>query len=156
MIKQISKNEIKDFCYLINKVISNTSYYKGQGVIEELKEYNPKQIKNRIKENTDVYLGYFENKNIIGFLHGYFDMGTFWLNWVGVDVIHRKKGIAIKLMQHLESFLKNKNIHKIWLDVKQNNIESLSLFLKLNYKICAKIDNHWYNSDFYFCEKILQ
>ncbi len=51
-----------------------------------------------------------------------------------VDKQYRKKGYAIKLLQFVESYLKERKTEKIFLEVRVSNTPARSLYLKNGYK----------------------
>jgi ribosomal protein S18 acetylase RimI-like enzyme len=51
-----------------------------------------------------------------------------------VDPHHRRKGIATKLQNHVEHFAKNENVDLLHLDVVEDNLPSINLFLKKGFK----------------------
>ena len=62
--------------------------------------------------------------------------------------------LAKKLVERSEVWAKNK-AHKIWLDTRINNKESIALFKKLKYKKAATFKKHYYGQDFYIWEKLI-
>ena len=155
-----TKEEIEEFCGLARAVIYSNPYYQEKGKLEEAEEYTPEIVAKKIQQKTDEYFGAFDHgydpPMLIGFCHGYYDLGTFWINWIGVRPLWRRYGYASKLIEYVEKFLQRKKVHKIWLDTKQDNIESISFFHKHKYKIFSSVKNHWYHADFYFWEKLLR
>lgn len=150
-----SKKEIEEFCQLVRIVISNTPYYTDTAKSQELEEYTFAVVSKNLSDKTHEYFAAYVGKKMVGFLHGRYDMGTFWINWIGVDDGFRKHGVASKMIGHIEKYMRGKRVHKIWLDTKQNNFVSISFFLKHGYRIVATMNNHWYNADFYLWEKLL-
>ena len=51
-----------------------------------------------------------------------------------VDPHHRRKGIAIKLQNHMEHIARDNNIDLLHLDVTEDNIPSINLFSKMGFK----------------------
>jgi len=55
----------------------------------------------------------------------------------------RRKGVATKLLQEIESFLKQRSITQIRLEVREDNNPALKLYNKLDYKIQGKLDRYY-------------
>jgi ribosomal protein S18 acetylase RimI-like enzyme len=51
-----------------------------------------------------------------------------------VEPHHRRKGIAVKLQEHIEHIASDKNIDLLHLDITEDNIPSINLFSKMGFK----------------------
>lgn len=155
IIRKIQIKDIENYHQLVTEIIGNTSYYSDLAKSEELEEYSQEQIGKRLNDGINVYFVAIEDAKMIGFCHGYFDMGTFWINWIGTQKNIRYKGVASKILKEIEEYIIALGVHKIWLNTKMDNKESINFFLKHGYKIFAPVKNHWYHADFYFWEKMI-
>lgn len=153
-IETLKPKDISQFANVARSVIGENKYYSLYARSEELKELKKSKISKNIQEGR-VYLAAKEKNNIVGFLIGYFDAGTFWIDYVGIANEHRKKGISSMLMNFLEKFVQKEKAHKIWCDTRISNKEAIALFKKLKFKKVGLFRKHWYGQDFYFWEKIL-
>jgi ribosomal protein S18 acetylase RimI-like enzyme len=54
----------------------------------------------------------------------------------------RRKGVATKLLQEIESFLKQRSITQIRLEVREDNNPALKLYNKLDYMTQGKLDRY--------------
>ena len=57
----------------------------------------------------------------------------------------RRKGVATKLLQEIENFLKQRSINQIRLEVREDNNAALKLYNKLDYKTQGKLDRYYGN-----------
>ena len=51
-----------------------------------------------------------------------------------VDSHHRRKGIAIKLQDHIEHIARDKNVDLLHLNIAEDNLPSINLFSKMSFK----------------------
>ncbi len=156
LIKKLQNNEIIEFSKLTKNIIKTTNYYNNTAKKEETKKYSLENLKRVIKNKNKKILIAKENNQIIGFCNGNYDCGIFWLDWIGTDKKHRRKGTAIALIEELEKQLKIENIPKIWCDSRKNNKESIKLLKKLGFKKITTIKHHWYGEDYCLWEKFLK
>ncbi len=62
---------------------------------------------------------------------------------INVAPSFRRKGVATKLLQEIVSFLKQRSITQIRLEVREDNNPALKLYNKLDYKIQGKLDRYY-------------
>jgi len=62
---------------------------------------------------------------------------------IGVKKEYQRKGIATQLMQKLIEFAKEKNISKIFLEVKASNLPAYNFYKKLGFKETYKRKNYY-------------
>lgn len=74
-----------------------------------------------------------------------------YLCHIAVHESQRGKGIATRLIKHMEKHAKQANYKKLSLDVAQNNHRAINLYLSLGFRIISlnesytdKLDNHIY------------
>lgn len=83
----------------------------------------------------------FENNNTaIAICHAvkFETEGMLWIEGIRVKEEHRKKGIAIQLIKHFEKIAKDSGILQANMLIESENVSSLNLVKKLNYKIISK------------------
>jgi ribosomal-protein-alanine N-acetyltransferase len=56
---------------------------------------------------------------------------------------YRRKGVAQRLLEELESLLKKRQIVECRLEVREDNVAALNLYLKLGYKRLARLENYY-------------
>lgn len=65
-----------------------------------------------------------------------------------IDVLpkHRRKGIGLKLLQRLENILRDEGVKICFLEVREDNVAALSLYLKQGYRKIGKLENYYGNA----------
>ena len=77
----------------------------------------------------------FEQNDPIGICHAFFSDSQVWIEGIRIDPQHRRKKIASKLVNHVESIGREKNILFSYMLIDVENTSSLSLANDLDYKI---------------------
>lgn len=139
----------------IPEIIKNVIYYNDAAKKQECKEYQLYNIRKLLIDKNHIFLISTDKTHLTGFLHGYKDMGTFWINWIGVFPNFRKQGIGCDLIGSLEKRVRRHNIHKIWFGTIMYNTPAIKFFTNCGYHIITNLRRHWYKSDFYIWEKEL-
>ena len=67
----------------------------------------------------------------------------------------RRKGVATKLLQEIENFLKQRSINQIRLEVREDNNAALKLYNKLDYKTQGKLDRYYGNKHGIYLNKMV-
>jgi len=75
---------------------------------------------------------------------------------IDVAPAYRRKGIAQKLLQEIETILREKGIKECRLEVRENNTAALNLYLKLGYKKIGKLDKYYGTAHGLYLQKSLQ
>ena len=154
-ISKLKEGDVSAYYKLVRQVILSTPYYSKWAKREESISYPPEWLRKSIKNKRKFLLGAKDKDKMVGFALGYTGTGMLHLNWIGVDPKYRKLGIAERLVKKVETLAKGK-VHKIWLDTRTNNKESIALFKKLKYKKAATFRKHYYGQDFYIWEKLVK
>ena len=66
---------------------------------------------------------------------------------IAVYPIYRKKGIGKELANFLIEYFKKKNLKKISLQVRKNNLAAISFYKNLGFQILKTIKNYYQNGD---------
>ncbi|MEK7536822.1 MAG: GNAT family N-acetyltransferase [Patescibacteria group bacterium] len=154
-ISELTQEDIKKAYDFIKGIIFNTKYYSVKARKAEIERFKRHNLLKELKDKSNLYLIAKDKGKIIGFCNGYYEAGTFWIDWAGIDKNYRRNGIAVKLLNFLENKLKKQGVHKIWCDCRTSNKESKALLKKLNLKKITTIKNHWYNQDFILWQKFI-
>jgi ribosomal protein S18 acetylase RimI-like enzyme len=93
------------------------------------------EVERQIREFGDLFLGAFENRELVGVILGSDDGRKGWINRLAVHPDHQRKGIALELIRAVESALKERNREIISILIEPTNVESLELFRKAGYSI---------------------
>lgn len=93
------------------------------------------EVERQINAFGDLFLGAFENRELVGVILGSDDGRKGWINRLAVHPDHQRKGIALELIRAVESALKERNRKIISILIEPTNVESLELFRKAGYSI---------------------
>ena len=146
---------LKDFLLEIPEVTSAQSYGKRHLTIRNARktdvphvlqlwkkfgEYHgwldtPKALAWRIEKQGDLLLLAEAEGEIVGSVMGSYDGRFAFVARLVVAPGYRKKGIATKLMQELETRLRDKGASQVSLLIEDNNDPAISLYKKMNYKL---------------------
>lgn len=147
--------ELSELHRVMQQVICGCPYYDEVAIQHE--SYTASEVFQYYQSKDHIFLVVKREDKIVGFLHAHDDFGTCWVNWIGVLPEYRRQGISRALLSTLEQIVcPAKKLHKIWLDVKVENIESCKLFAGKGYQLEATLLNHWYRADFYIYSKQLR
>ena len=114
--KSIDKNFVLDFC-------KNT--FSWGDYIKDVWDY-------WIKEKN-LYV--IEKEIPVGICHAFFLNNQVWIEGIRIKNSFRRQGLASKLVTHVESIAKIKNIQLALMLIDAENSSSLSMAKNLNYKI---------------------
>ena len=73
--------------------------------------------------------------------------GAAHLTTIGVAPEHRRRGLGIRLMEHLEKTLKVKQIGTIMLEVRVGNFSAQNLYRRMGYTVVQRINNYYNNGE---------
>ena len=62
---------------------------------------------------------------------------------IGIAPEYRKRGLAKKLLLHVEESLRKRNVESILLEVRVDNYMAQNLYHRLDYSILQKLDNYY-------------
>ncbi|NMA50564.1 MAG: GNAT family N-acetyltransferase [Mollicutes bacterium] len=126
MIRDIIKEDIKYIYKLVDSFDNNfKQIYNLEGYINK-KDY--------------ILKCYAINKQIVGFIIGILIDKEYDLEYVFVDSLFRKKGIATKL---INSIVEDKKISRIVLEVSDNNKKAINLYKKLGFSVINKREKYY-------------
>jgi ribosomal-protein-alanine N-acetyltransferase len=87
------------------------------------------------------------NEAIVGFIFVMTNQGTGHITTVGVAPEHRRRGLAEKLLQHVEEALRQRDIATVSLEVRVSNIAAQSLYRGLRYTTVQRLNNYYNNGE---------
>ncbi len=73
--------------------------------------------------------------------------GAAHLTTIGVAPEHRRRGIAVRLLRHLEKSIKARDISTILLEVRVGNTEAQALYRNEGYAAVQRIDKYYNNGE---------
>lgn len=99
------------------------------------------------------------NGEIAGFAIARVDIGrnTSFGHILTVDIApaYRRKGIAQKLLQEIETIFREKGIKECRLEVREDNVAALNLYEKLGYKKAGKLEKYYGEAHGLYFQKTL-
>jgi ribosomal-protein-alanine acetyltransferase len=100
------------------------------------------------------------NSEIAGFAIARVDIGrnTSFGHILTVDIApaYRRKGIAQKLLQEIETIFREKGIKECRLEVREDNVAALNLYQKLGYKKVGKLEKYYGEAHGLYLQKTLR
>lgn len=143
---------------LLMKVFDYLSdlYYPKQLIEDWRKQFTQKRLNEILISNLSFAYGCFEGNKLIGFIWGFYEYRTFFVDWLGVDPGCFRKGIMSRLLKLVEIDAKKERIYKIYFNTYIKNIPAISVYLKNGYKIEGVHRNHWDGGDYIAFGKIIR
>jgi len=89
-------------------------------------------LSNELSNNPDLFIGAYEDGQLVGVIVGTDDGRKGWINRLAVIPEHRRKGVARALIESCEEALKKRG-RRIICTLVEDNLESLELFKKVGY-----------------------
>jgi ribosomal-protein-alanine N-acetyltransferase len=87
------------------------------------------------------------SEEIVGFIFVMTNNGTGHITTIGVAPEHRRRGLAEKMLLHIEEALRSRDISTVSLEVRVSNIGAQSLYRGLNYTIIQRLNNYYNNGE---------
>jgi ribosomal-protein-alanine N-acetyltransferase len=119
--------------------------------------FTKQQISYLLSDFNTIALTAKSNVDITGFVIAQIEVeeNTEYGHIVTINVAprFRRKGVATKLLQEIESFLKQRSIAQIRLEVREDNNSALKLYHKLGYQTLGKLDRYYGNKHGIFLKK---
>ena len=121
------------------------------------KELNPKYISlydidEILKDKNQIFYGYYEDNNIIGFIHLTISFDEADIVNVIVQKQYRNQGIGSSLISHS---IKENKLQKLNLEVKESNNNAIKFYENLGFKKIRIIKNYYGNENAFFMVKML-
>ena len=73
--------------------------------------------------------------------------GTGHITTIGVAPEHRRRGLARKLLAHIETVLRKRAVNTIFLEVRVDNLPAQMLYRHLNYSIVQRLVKYYNNGE---------
>jgi [ribosomal protein S18]-alanine N-acetyltransferase len=87
------------------------------------------------------------DEQIVGFIFVMTSQGTGHITTIGVAPEHRRRGLAQKMLRHIEDSLRQREIATVSLEVRVSNIAAQSLYRGLGYTIVQRLNNYYNNGE---------
>jgi len=75
------------------------------------------------------------------------ESGMGHLTTIGVAPEHRRRNLARKLLEHLETALTKRDIYTMMLEVRVGNTDAQNLYLRSGYAVTQRIENYYHNGE---------
>jgi ribosomal-protein-alanine N-acetyltransferase len=111
------------------------------------KKWSYFQILREFKNDFSKILVFKEKEEIIGYLIFREIEPEIEILKIGVRKEYQRKGVGTKLMQKLIEIAKEKNISKIFLEVKASNLSAYNFYKKLGFKEMYRRKNYYGNEE---------
>lgn len=101
-------------------------------------------------------LGVFDKERLVSFVTFSISVDTADIEGVCTDKAYRRKGFAFGLIKEVEKFLINKNIKKLFLEVREQNSMAIALYIKSGFKQISKRQKYYSDGEnaIVFCKEI--
>lgn len=126
--------DVKDELTAINIVDLQKSSYMVEAELINFFEIPPlKDTFQSIKESDEIFYGYYFDNHLCGVISYKLQEETLDIYRIAIDPHYFRKGIARKLIEHIESV--NKGIDKILVSTGSKNIPAIKLYLNLGFEL---------------------
>lgn len=122
------------FGYSVSKLSSID--VKSISLMEEkyfVPAWSESMISSEKDDKNSLFLVCKDSENVLGYISFKYVLDEGEINRVCVDEAHRNKKIASYLMDSVMDFCKEKNILKIFLEVRQSNCKAINLYKKYGF-----------------------
>ena len=92
-----------------------------------------KDIARKMRVNPELFLVAEADGQIVGSVMAGYEGHRAWINYLGVDPVHRRRGFARTLMAEAESRLLAMGCPKVNLQVRAGNADAIALYTALGY-----------------------
>jgi len=121
--------------------------------------FTKQQLTYLLTEYGAIGLAARVNSEIAGFAIARVDIGrnTSFGHILTIDIApaYRRKGIAQKLLQEIETIFREKGIKECRLEVREDNVAALNLYQKLGYKKVGKLEKYYGDAHGLYLQKTL-
>lgn len=98
--------------------------------------------------NTLSYRIVTPNENMVGFIFIMCNSnGAGHITTIGIAPEHRRRGLAVRMLQHTENALRKREIGMITLEVRAGNIAAQNLYRGLDYSIVQRLKEYYNNGE---------
>lgn len=73
--------------------------------------------------------------------------GCAHITTIGVAPEHRRRGLGLKLLKHIEDALRNRKVYTVFLEVRVGNFSAHSLYHRYGYFITQRISGYYTNGE---------
>ena len=125
----------------------------------EQEAFTKQQLAYLVGDYSTIGLTAIVNREIAGFAIARINIGrnatSGHILTIDVTPAYRRKGIAQKMLQEIETILRERGIRECRLEVRENNVAALNLYQKLGYKKIGKLEKYYGNAHGLYLKKSL-
>jgi ribosomal-protein-alanine acetyltransferase len=125
----------------------------------EQEAFTKQQLAYLVTDYSTIGLTAIVNHEIAGFAIARINIGrnatSGHILTIDVTPAYRRKGIAQKMLQEIETILRERSIRECRLEVRENNVAALNLYQKLGYKKIGKLKKYYGNAHGLYLKKSL-
>lgn len=89
----------------------------------------------------------FDSAQPAGFITVYKNSDTWEIMQIAVDIIFRRRGLAMQLMHHVIDVAKKNHIEKIQLEVRESNFRAIALYQRCDFMIVGLRKNYYADAE---------
>jgi ribosomal-protein-alanine acetyltransferase len=112
--------------------------------------FTKQQIAHLLADHNSTSLTAELNGEVMGFVIGktrrIWKSATGHILTIDVSPKHRRKGIALRLLQEIESIFKDKGVKVCFLEAREDNTAALSLYQRFGYGEVERLENYYGHS----------
>lgn len=135
-LRPLSGKQLKEVWLLNQRCFKN-----GEGYPKSTLNYllsMPTTLSYRIVTPTDT---------MVGFIFVGVQDGVAHLTTIGVAPEHRQRGLAERMLNHVEKSLRQREINMICLEVRVSNFSAQKLYRKFDYAIMQRLPSYYSNGE---------
>ena len=121
--------------YCIEKQCFDKEAFSKQQIANLLEAYNSVSLTARVNNEMAGF--------IIGRIEAEHDSLVGHILTIDISPKHHRKGVAQKLLDTIEEIFKEKGIKESYLEVREDNIAAINLYLKAGYQKVAKLEYYY-------------
>ena len=128
-VEKLTKQHLKGLWYLEQELFSNP--------------FNEKSCLEELTEQNRLYLGLFDENNLIGYAGALITFDSADIIKIGVLKTEQGKGYGKLLLTELINHLKQLNVSEILLEVEHENFKAINLYLGAGFVEISERKNYY-------------
>jgi len=139
---------------MINKVVlSDLERFNELGRLVNANFNNLFDLSSLIGSETDYVYGYYDNDELVGFIHISKSYETIDIVNIVVDINKRKMGIGYRLIDYVAHLFSD--VNNIMLEVRDSNEAAINLYKKYGFEIINVRKKYYGNEDAIIMKKVI-
>ncbi len=139
---------------MINKVVlSDLERFNELGRLVNANFNNLFDLSSLIDSETDYVYGFYDNDELVGFIHISKSYETIDIVNIVVDINKRKMGIGYRLIDYVAHLFSD--VNNIMLEVRDSNEAAINLYKKYGFEIINVRKKYYGNEDAIIMKKVI-